>query len=219
MRLILVRHGETPANLVGSLETSIPGPGLTDLGREQSEALVHSLAHEAIDAIVVSTMVRTRLTAEPLARARGLEPVVRAGVREIEAGDLEGRTDAEAVRRYIDVVNAWISGDLDARMPGGQDGHEVLARIDEVVAEAEKAHDAVAVVSHGGAIWAWTRCRANNLPPARAGHLHVVNTGIVVLEGSTESGWVVESWLGESLDPVVAEGAARDESPAAHLDD
>ena len=39
MRLILIRHGETPSNVRGSLDTSLPGPGLTDLGQEQAEAI------------------------------------------------------------------------------------------------------------------------------------------------------------------------------------
>ncbi len=90
MRLILVRHGQTPANVDGILESTVPGPGLTALGHEQAEALVEALADEKIDAIFVSSMIRTHLTAAPLVAARGLEPAVRDGLREIAAGDVEG---------------------------------------------------------------------------------------------------------------------------------
>ena len=30
MRLLLIRHGQTPANVRGELDTAAPGPGLTD---------------------------------------------------------------------------------------------------------------------------------------------------------------------------------------------
>ena len=32
MRLILVRHGQTPSNIERLLDTGAPGPGLTELG-------------------------------------------------------------------------------------------------------------------------------------------------------------------------------------------
>ena len=35
MRLLLIRHGETPGNVLGQLDTAHPGPGLTDLGERQ----------------------------------------------------------------------------------------------------------------------------------------------------------------------------------------
>ena len=38
MRLILVRHGQTPSNIERLLDTGAPGPGLTELGLAQSGA-------------------------------------------------------------------------------------------------------------------------------------------------------------------------------------
>ena len=72
MRLLLVRHGQTPANVLGVLDTAVPGPGLTDLGRRQAAALPEALAEERIDAIVVTDLVRTHETAAPLVAATGL---------------------------------------------------------------------------------------------------------------------------------------------------
>jgi broad specificity phosphatase PhoE len=43
-RLILVRHGESEANVIGSLHCQVPGPPLTDRGHKQAEALVAALA-------------------------------------------------------------------------------------------------------------------------------------------------------------------------------
>ena len=216
MRLILVRHGQTPANVDGILESTVPGPGLTALGHEQAEALVEALADEKIDAIFVSSMIRTHLTAAPLVAARGLEPAVRDGLREIAAGDVEGNTDEASVHQYVHTLLAWCAGDLDVRMPGAESGHEVISRFDQVVDEAEALGvDSVALVSHGAMIRAWCAARTSNVDLDFVSNHYVVNTGIVVIEGSSETGWEVESWLGESVSEAAAMGVTSDHSPAS----
>lgn len=216
MRLILIRHGQTPANVDGVLEATVPGPGLTELGLQQAAELVDALADEKIDALFVSTMVRTHLTAAPLVAARGLEPVERDGIREIAAGDVEGKSDEASIHQYVHTLLLWCGGDLDVRMPGAETGHEVIARFDEVVAEAEALGvDTVALVSHGAVIRAWCAARTNNVDLDFVSNHYVVNTGIVVAEGSSGAGWEVESWLGESVSEAAARGVASDHSPAS----
>lgn len=63
MRLILIRHGQTPSNVAFLLDTAVPGPGLTDLGEKQAAALPQTLADVDIDLLYVSTLTRTQLTA------------------------------------------------------------------------------------------------------------------------------------------------------------
>lgn len=199
MRLLLVRHGQTPSNVLGLLDTAIPGPGLTELGVEQAEAVPEALAGERIDAIFASTLTRTALTAAPLAAERGLEVLVRDGIRELAAGDLEMRGDEPAVEAYLTVMVAWAEGDVDRRMPGGETGREALARFDGVVAEAAAlvGDDGTAVlVSHGAAIRIWSGSRARNLDARFIGEHSLGNTGQVVLEGSPEGGWLALDWAG-----------------------
>lgn len=216
MRLILVRHGQTPANVDGVLESTVPGPGLTALGHEQAEELVDALSDEKIDAIFVSSMIRTHYTAAPLVAARGIEPFVRDGLREIAAGDVEGNTDEASVHQYVHTLLEWCGGSLDVRMPGAETGHEVIARFDEVVDEAEALGvDSVVLVSHGAMIRAWCATRAGNVDLDFVSNHYVVNTGIVVVEGSSATGWEVESWLGESVSEAAAMGVSSDHSPAS----
>jgi broad specificity phosphatase PhoE len=216
MRLILIRHGQTPANVDGILESTVPGPGLTTLGETQAAELVEALEDQPIDALFVSTMIRTHLTAAPLVAARGLEPIERAGLREIEAGDVEGNTDEASVHQYVHMLFTWAGGDLDVRMPGAENGHEVLARFDEVVAEAEALGvENVVLVSHGAMIRAWCAARTRNVDLEFVREHYVVNTGIVVVDGSTQDGWEVTSWLGTSVSEAAARGVASDHSPAS----
>jgi broad specificity phosphatase PhoE len=216
MRLILIRHGQTPANVDGILESTVPGPGLTELGHAQAAELVDALADQPIDALFVSTMVRTHLTAAPVVAARGLDPVERDGLREVSAGDVEGNTDEASVHQYVHTLFTWAGGDLDVRMPGAETGREVLARFDEVVAEAESLGvENVALVSHGAIIRAWCGVRTANVDQEFIRHHYVVNTGVVVVDGSTQDGWEVTSWLGSSVSEAAARGVASDHSPAS----
>jgi len=202
VRLLLVRHGQTPSNVAGSLDTLVPGPGLTALGRRQADALPAALAAERITGIYVSELIRTHHTADPLARIRGLPTVPLGGLNEILAGGLQGRTDLESALRYRGATQSWLTGDLDARMPEAEDGHTFLARFDAAIAaiEADHAPDTtIAVVSHGGAIRVWAGSRALNVSAEFAIANHLPNAGIVELERDRRSGWVARSWNGQAV--------------------
>ncbi|MFJ7077008.1 histidine phosphatase family protein [Streptomyces sp. NPDC098781] len=204
MRLLLIRHGQTPSNVDHLLDTAVPGPGLTALGEQQAAALPEALADEDIEAIYVSTLTRTQLTAAPLAAALGLEVIVRDGIRELTAGDLEMLPgDSEQGQLYMKTVFAWSAGDTELRMPGGENGTEALARFDAVVAEAaERGAGTVALVSHGAAIRMWTAARAVNVDvPFSAAH-PLDNTGVVILEGSPSAGWKALTWAGAVVTPA-----------------
>ncbi|MDO9398553.1 MAG: histidine phosphatase family protein [Herbiconiux sp.] len=212
MRLLLIRHGQTIDNVHGALGTVVPGPGLTPLGLEQAAAVPAALAEERIDAIAVSTMRRTHLTAAPLAAATGLEPVVTEGLQEITAGDLEGRSDGEAVRTYLGTVLSWWT-DFSARMPGGESGLEFFGRYDAAIAGLAAAHPegTVAVFSHGAAIRTWASWSSANIDADFSRGHGLENTGILVLEGSPEAGWTCLSWQGMPLGgPALDDPAAPD---------
>ena len=211
MRLLLIRHGQTPANVRGQLDTAHPGPGLTALGERQATAIPEALRFDSIDAVFASTLHRTQLTARPLALDRGLDIQVGDGLHEIEAGSLEGRTDHASVRAYMKTVFAWGAGDLAVSMPGGPDGHAFFARYDADIALAAASGQTAAVFSHGAAIRVWAAARAINVPPAFAGRHDLDNTGVVELSGTPEDGWTLISWAGVPLGGIpLADADAAD---------
>lgn len=208
MRLLLVRHGRTPSNLRGVLDTGVPGPGLTDEGLAQADALPSLVATlGSPDALYASTLVRTQMTVAPLAAARGLGVHVRDGLREVTAGELEMRGDDDAVEQYLATIFTWASGDPSLRMPGGESGTEVLARFDAVVEEAAASGAAtVAMVSHGAMIRGWSAARADNVRVDFAARNPLGNTGVVVLEGGPGRGWTALSWEGAAPAAGAPEG-------------
>ena len=195
MRLLLIRHGQTPANVLGRLDTAHPGPGLTALGAEQASRS-GCAGCEPIDALFASTLVRTQLTAAPLAQVRGLPVEVLAGLHEVEAGDLESRSDQDAVRTYLETVFAWGPGDLDVGDARQPERPRLLRPLQRGSRQAIAGSGAgvAAVVSHGAAIRVWVAAHAGNVPPLFAADNPLDNTGIVVVDGSFEDGWTLTRW-------------------------
>lgn len=200
MRLILVRHGQTAANLTRALDTAEPGAPLTPLGHHQAEAVAGHLADAGVRAIFTSNLTRTGQTAAPLARRLGIEPVVLPGIREILAADLEMRSDLESVIEYHRVVDSWAHGEIDARMRGGESGREVFARFNAAIAVARATvGDGVAVFySHGAVIRTWSGYHARNIPASFATERVLLNTGMVVLDDAGD-GWVARRWMDEVI--------------------
>lgn len=204
MRLYLVRHGQTPHNVTGSLDTAFPGAGLTPLGHSQACAVPPALAglgEERVSGVYASPLVRTQLTATPLAEDKGLKIDVRDGLEEIGAGDLELRRDRDAVHAYAECVVQWMHRDLDHRLPGGSTGHEFLARYETALTAITERHeddDTVVVFSHGAAIRVFTAL-ATGLDPEAAVDLHIMNTGAGVLDGDPDRGWKLTRWSGDPL--------------------
>ena len=159
MRLILVRHGETDWNKQRRVQ------GLTDLelnatGRKQAEALAEALKDENIDAIYASPLKRARDTANAIGRYHQVEVVTLDGLREMDAGEVDGLTYDEMRSRYGDFLEKWIQDCTAVRPPGGCTLHElqdqVWAAIQEIVERerqrtADPGHEpngVVVVVAH-----------------------------------------------------------------------
>ena len=212
MRLLLIRHGQTPANVRGELDTGHPGPGLTRLGQAQAAAIPLALSSETIDAVFASTLVRTQLTAQPLADSLGLDVRVLPGIHEIEAGDLEMATDHASYRAYLGTAYAWGMGDRDPVMPGGTDGHAFFDRFDTSMAQVLSSGATTAVVvSHGAAIRVWVAGVAGNMRTQDAAELELDNTALVVLDHDAATGWQLASWMGEPVGGhLLADDAAED---------
>jgi probable phosphoglycerate mutase len=220
MRLTLIRHGQTPSNVLGLLDTGHPGPVLTELGLRQAAAIPGALSGHPIDGIFVSTLIRTQLTAAPLARDRGIVARILPGLHEISAGSLELNSDRESVLIYLQTMAEWGSGERSVVMPGAHDGHAFFERFDADIAaiEAEGIENAV-VVSHGAAIRVWVAGRAANIEPSYTAHHDLGNTGVVMLEGTLAQGFALVSWEGHAIGGAALDDPAAPDPTGETIDD
>ncbi|HET6499122.1 MAG TPA: histidine phosphatase family protein [Amycolatopsis sp.] len=201
MRLYLIRHAESEANVRKVLDTALPGPPLTELGRQQAKALADRFSDQRFAAVYASHAVRARQTAEPLAMVNAVDVQLVEGVHEVTVGELEGRGDPVAIKTYLTVAGQWLGGEVGVAMPGGETGERVRDRFTTAVAELRAKHEpagpdgAIALVSHGGVIRLGAEWLVGDVLPEAAEQVLLPNTGVVVLETTSEGGWTCLRWL------------------------
>jgi probable phosphoglycerate mutase len=150
MRLLLIRHGETPHN-AGQMTLGREDVPLNERGLLQAESVGESLRGEPITAIYASPLQRATATAAPLAQALGLSVEVEDDLIEMDIGEVENLTFAELAERFPDFLKEWRSERVaDLCMPGGESLRQVQQRAWASLVAIREKHpdDLVAAVSH-----------------------------------------------------------------------
>jgi broad specificity phosphatase PhoE len=168
MQLLLIRHGQSQANIDHIIQDE--HDPLTDLGRQQADTLGrHLAATREITHLYSSPLARARETAEIISRHIGRDPVFEPGLAEINAGTAAGMTWDAWTEAYPEIAAKLRSAErsLHDRWEGGESGHEFVARVyaayDHIVGQHLGTDDVVAAVSHGGAL-AWIASRLHGDP-------------------------------------------------------
>lgn len=209
MRLIFVRHAESEANVRGSLDCSVPGPGLSPLGFTQADALAPALAEDLdglpVRAIWASTMLRAQQTAAPVAERYGVPVQVHPLLHEGHVGDLNGRMDDEAYQALYELFACWhIEGDMERCRPGGETGTQLVDRLrgaaNDVVAGGGDEPGAAVVVSHGAILRVGLPWICENVTKPYSMTHHLPNTARVVVDvlDRDQPKLVCRSWDGNS---------------------
>jgi probable phosphomutase (TIGR03848 family) len=151
--ILLVRHGENDYVKTGRLAGRLPGVHLNEKGREQAQAVADKLTGAAIKAVYSSPMERAMETAEPIARALGLEVVVRQGLIEVDVGDWQDKKLKGLKRlkiwRKVQIMPSVM------RFPGGETFAQAQHRITQelqTLADQHEPKDIIVCVSHSDPI-------------------------------------------------------------------
>lgn len=208
-RIVFVRHAESLANTIGSLDCAVPGPELSPEGFRQAGALVTDLPEDLeelpVRAIWASTMIRAQQTAQPLAEHLGLPVRVHPLLHEGDVGDLHARVDDEAHQALEDLFACWqMQGELERGAPNGETGHQLLGRLRSSVADvlADLGSDepgAAVVISHGAILRLGLARLCDGVTPAYTLAHHLPNTARVVvdvLDPDDPPRLVCRSWAG-----------------------
>jgi len=188
-RLVLARHGEA------AYEAAVwadEGGSLTPTGRRQAADLAERLAGRRIAHVWTSTLARAVQTGEIAAARLGVGVTTRQALSEFACADLAGAPLAEDP--FAPTYGAWLDGELDTRIPGGESGAEVIARMREVLAEIADAHpgESALVISHGGAL----RLAVPALFRLESGPGRLANCGTIEAEIDADD-WVCRVWAGD----------------------
>ena len=132
-RIFIARHAETEWNRTRRIQGGGSDTPLNENGLRQVKCLAGRLATERLETIVSSPLGRARATAEAIAREHGQMAVeLEPDLREIDAGDLEGRLVAEVGGGLGLLLTAITEGGLP-RLPGGESLADVRKRSWRVV--------------------------------------------------------------------------------------
>jgi probable phosphoglycerate mutase len=99
VRIVLVRHGQ-PEWVKDGL--NVVNPVLTERGHRQARCVAEALQGETFDEVVVSPLVRPRLTAAPLLEQRGLGEQVADFLEEIREPNWHGTPQEIAAKAYAE---------------------------------------------------------------------------------------------------------------------
>jgi probable phosphoglycerate mutase len=150
-RLLLLRHGRTAWNASNRIQGQLDPP-LDELGRAQAALAARTVAALGPTAIVSSDLQRALNGANLIGEEAGLPVTADPRLREINVGEWQGLTGAEARERFPEEYAAWRVGS-DVRRGGGETYEEVGERAAAAARElaASLAPDGLGViVTHGG---------------------------------------------------------------------
>ena len=148
MRLIIVRHGETTANLERTLQGHSQNP-LSERGRTQARHLGERLLGEGIERMYSSDLCRAIETAEIIAESIDLPIELTPALKERSYGNFEGQA--------YDIYDSAVDQSGLARHlfcpENGENLEQVEARLSEFIDHILVAHpeETVLLVAHAGA--------------------------------------------------------------------
>jgi probable phosphoglycerate mutase len=198
-RLVLVRHGQSFGNVDRRLDTRPPGSELTPLGRDQARAFAREgLSRPGL--VLHSVATRAAQTAAEISAEVDVRASAVTGIHEVQVGELENRSDDDAVAEFNAIYKRWHEGERDVPLPGGETANEVLDRYLPVLTDLRMRYlddhewtSDIVVVSHGAAI----RLTAAVLAGVESSFVldhHLNNTEAVVLAPITDGRWSCVQW-------------------------
>jgi probable phosphoglycerate mutase len=149
--VLVVRHGQSAWNAEGRWQGQAD-PGLSPLGVQQATAAAAAVG--TVDAIVASDLTRAQHTAEIIAAAVGIGPVVpEPRLRETDAGEWTGLTRDDIEAHYP----GWLAD--GRRPPRFEHWEQVAGRATDALLDLHAAFPGgeVLVIAHGGVIRALER--------------------------------------------------------------
>jgi probable phosphoglycerate mutase len=155
--MLLIRHGQSAEMAVTGYPRTANGQGDPELsakGHGQAAALAERLVDAGIEAMYVTSLIRTQQTAAPLAARLGLTPVVVADLREVSLGDWEGGEFRRRMEHKDPLMLELLRSGRWSLAPGAESDEQFADRVRAGLLRIQAAHagQRVAVVCHGGVI-------------------------------------------------------------------
>jgi broad specificity phosphatase PhoE len=152
INIYIARHGETTWNAEGRIQ-GWSDPGLSPLGYAQSLALLEQLKDRPLSAIYTSTLKRSILTAQPIAKHFNLLIQKQPELDELAFGVLEGKQLSTIDGEMRNEWERFRKNRLTYRIPGGENYIDVANRLTPFIEKILQNHEGqeILIIGHRGA--------------------------------------------------------------------
>ena len=173
MRLWLVRHGETEANVAGLYSGHAPTP-LTERGIAQAQTLGTLLRNVPVDNVLCSELERARHTTQLILAEREVPVRNMPELNEMFFGDWEMRHHRDLAREDAENYAVWCNDWQNATPTNGEGFQAFSQRVERFIAQLAdyKACQNLLVVSHQGVLSVLI-ARLLSMPAAAMWHFRV----------------------------------------------
>lgn len=173
MRLWLVRHGETEANVAGLYSGHAPTP-LTERGIAQAQTLGTLLRNVPVDNVLCSELERARLTTQLILGDREVPVRNMPELNEMFFGDWEMRHHRDLAREDAENYAVWCNDWQNATPTNGEGFQAFSQRVERFIAQLAdyKTCQNLLVVSHQGVLSVLI-ARLLSMPAAAMWHFRV----------------------------------------------
>lgn len=153
MRLWLIRHGETEANVAGLYSGHSP-TALTAKGIRQAQTLHHLLREVPFDRVMCSELERAGRTAELVLEGREIATATTPLLNEMFFGDWEMRHHRDLMEEDPESYAAWCADWQNAIPTNGEGFQAFSARVQRFIDQLADlhAHQNLLIVSHQGVL-------------------------------------------------------------------
>lgn len=187
-KLYLIRHGESVSNLITQFAGSLDKP-LTEKGREQAKVTADFLAAIPFSAVYASDLMRAYDTGLAVAQKCGIPIYGTDQLREIYAGDWEGKSYSMLEEEYADSYGVWRTQIGLAQCPNGENVSQLQARIRAYVEDIVRRHpgETVCIATHATPIRVM-ECVWTNTPLSQMHTIPWVSNASVTIAHYDEQG-------------------------------
>jgi len=153
MKLYLIRHGQTQANVDGVFCGS-SDIALTLQGEMQAQHVARQLASSPIDVLIHTDMRRSRQTASIIGQGRDIIIEPQPLLREMAFGDWEMRHHKELEASEAEGYQQWCQDWQQATVPHGESFTEFTGRIRQALQQIHlrPQENHIAIVAHQGSL-------------------------------------------------------------------
>lgn len=204
MKLFLLRHGESEANVLHEFSNRGMRHPLTELGRQQAATVAEQLCGQQVMGIFSSPLLRAYETARIMGETLKVGVAIADALREFDTGILEGKHDDESWAVFDRLWDTWFVGNRpEVKIEGGENLLEIRARVipffNGLAEKAEQFNGNLALVSHGGIYRCMLPELLTNVSRDYVNEHPIRYTEIIIVRWQSD-GWWCEQWGNEKMD-------------------